>query len=53
MKTDQLMMNETGQEAVQVPAKPSLLETLEAIERDSRRDPEQFLDESTVPHGGE
>jgi len=53
MTIEQLVMNETVQEATEAPAKPSQLETLAAIKRDSRRDPEQFLDESTVPHGGE
>ena len=40
----------------QAPARPAtvpLREVLDLIRRDSRREPEQYLDETVVPHGGE
>ena len=38
------------------PARPAavpLREVLDLIRRDSRREPQQYLDETVVPHGGE
>jgi hypothetical protein len=44
------------EDIVAIPAKPEALplnDALEQVRQDSRRDPEAFLDESVVPHGGE
>jgi hypothetical protein len=37
----------------QQPATTPLEEVLEQVRRDSREDPQAFLDETVVPHGGE
>ena len=47
---------ETEELETQAPARPAtvpLREVLDLIRRDSRREPEQYLDETVVPHGGE
>ena len=47
---------ETDELETQAPARPAtvpLREVLDLIRRDSRREPEQYLDETVVPHGGE
>jgi hypothetical protein len=43
-------------QTVSYPGKPQTLpmeEALEQVRRDSRQDPEVYLDETVVPHGGE
>jgi hypothetical protein len=32
---------------------PTIKQVLDSVRKDSRRDAEQYLEESTVPHGGE
>ena len=39
--------------AVGAPATITVQEALLAIRQDSRRDPEIYLDDTAVPHGGE
>lgn len=53
MSIDQVLQNVDSQDTIEQLPEEKVREMLAAIERDSRRDPEQFLDESTVPHGGE
>ena len=53
MTTETLLLEP---ETVELPVEPQTLPlpaALDAIRADSRQEPEQFLNETVVPHGGE
>ena len=54
MPTDTILLEQESPETVATkPDQAAVEETLEAVLNDSRSDPQTFLDETVVPHGGE